>query len=100
MILALFDWELTTNWNIYVQPYIGGAGDVAFRVLESIKNVGRRAMHDGLTEIEEDTQIYICDINPHMLNVGKKRAVELGADSQLLLCSFVLFYYSYRKPTI
>ncbi|OAY79749.1 2-methoxy-6-polyprenyl-1,4-benzoquinol methylase, mitochondrial [Ananas comosus] len=63
----------------------GGTGDVAFRVLESIKNVGRRAMQDGLTEIEEDTQIYICDINPHMLNVGKKRAVELGLGEERCL---------------
>ncbi|EHA8591716.1 2-methoxy-6-polyprenyl-1,4-benzoquinol methylase, mitochondrial [Cocos nucifera] len=56
----------------------GGTGDVAFRVLESINSVSRRAIQDGLAETEEETQIYICDINPNMLNVGKKRAIERG----------------------
>ncbi|XP_038978470.1 2-methoxy-6-polyprenyl-1,4-benzoquinol methylase, mitochondrial isoform X2 [Phoenix dactylifera] len=56
----------------------GGTGDVAFRVLESINSVSRRAMQHGLAETEEETQIYICDINPNMLNVGKKRAIERG----------------------
>lgn len=27
---------------------------------------------------QEKTQIYVCDINPHMLNVGKMRAQEGG----------------------
>lgn len=35
-------------------------------------------MQDGFAETEEQTQIYICDINPNMLNVGKKRAIERG----------------------
>ncbi|XP_066315949.1 2-methoxy-6-polyprenyl-1,4-benzoquinol methylase, mitochondrial isoform X2 [Miscanthus floridulus] len=56
----------------------GGTGDVAFRVLERIKSVGHRAMQGTLTETEEDTHIYVCDINPNMLNVGKKRAAERG----------------------
>lgn len=30
---------------------------------------------DGL---QEKTQIYVCDINRNMLNVGKRRAVERG----------------------
>lgn len=54
------------------------SGDVAFRVLERIKSVGHRAMQGTLTETEEDTHIYVCDINPNMLNVGKKRAAERG----------------------
>ncbi|RWW17884.1 hypothetical protein BHE74_00011248 [Ensete ventricosum] len=54
------------------------AGDIAFRVLENIRSVSRRAMQDGLAETEEQTQIYICDINPNMLNIGKKRAIERG----------------------
>lgn len=29
-------------------------------------------------ELQEETQIYACDINPNMLNVGKKRALENG----------------------
>ncbi|THU59702.1 hypothetical protein C4D60_Mb07t04830 [Musa balbisiana] len=56
----------------------GGTGDIAFRVLESIRSVSRRAMQDGFAETEEQTQIYICDINPNMLNIGKKRAIERG----------------------
>ncbi|KAF0933673.1 hypothetical protein E2562_018903 [Oryza meyeriana var. granulata] len=56
----------------------GGTGDVAFRVLERINSVSHVAMQGTLTDIEEDTQIYVCDINPNMLNVGKKRASEKG----------------------
>uniref|UniRef100_A0A0A9EZK9 Methyltransferase type 11 domain-containing protein n=1 Tax=Arundo donax TaxID=35708 RepID=A0A0A9EZK9_ARUDO len=48
------------------------AGDVAFREVERIKSVSHGA------DIKEDTHIYVCDINPNMLNVGKKRAAERG----------------------
>jgi 2-methoxy-6-polyprenyl-1,4-benzoquinol methylase len=58
------------------------SGDVAFRVLERIKSVGHRAMQ-GNTAAEEDTHIYVCDINPNMLNVGKKRATERGLEHEL-----------------
>ncbi|KAA8525615.1 hypothetical protein F0562_007503 [Nyssa sinensis] len=57
----------------------GGTGDVAFRILETINSVKRRAMQDVLEDkLQEETQIYVCDINPNMLNVGKKRAQERG----------------------
>ncbi|PHT60037.1 hypothetical protein CQW23_02400 [Capsicum baccatum] len=57
----------------------GGTGDVAFRILENIKNVKRRAMQDALDDdLIEETRIYVCDINPNMLRVGKKRAEERG----------------------
>lgn len=56
----------------------GGTGDVAFRILKSIKNANLRAMQGGLIGFDEETQIYVCDINPNMLNVGKKRAIEQG----------------------
>ncbi|KAJ0874678.1 putative 2-methoxy-6-polyprenyl-1,4-benzoquinol methylase [Helianthus annuus] len=29
-------------------------------------------------DLREETQIYVCDINPNMLNVGNKRAQERG----------------------
>lgn len=29
-------------------------------------------------DLQEETQIYVCDINPNMLNVGKNRAIERG----------------------
>jgi 2-methoxy-6-polyprenyl-1,4-benzoquinol methylase len=56
-------------------------GDVAFRVVERIKSVSHRATQGTLTDLEEDTHIYVCDINPNMLDVGKKRAAEKGSDS-------------------
>ncbi|KAK6235858.1 UbiE/COQ5 methyltransferase - like 5 [Theobroma cacao] len=64
----------------------GGTGDVAFRILESISSIRRRALQDPVNDgLQEETQIYVCDINPNMLNVGKKRAVErgLGEDKSL-----------------
>ncbi|EXC27886.1 2-methoxy-6-polyprenyl-1,4-benzoquinol methylase [Morus notabilis] len=57
----------------------GGTGDVAFRILESINSTRRRALQDVSEDgLQEETQIYVCDINPNMLNVGKKRAMERG----------------------
>ncbi|KAI5647650.1 hypothetical protein M9H77_33655 [Catharanthus roseus] len=57
----------------------GGTGDVAFRILERINSVSRRAMRDAFEEnLLEETKIYVCDINPNMLNVGQKRAAERG----------------------
>lgn len=47
-------------------------------------------MKDGLTDIHEDTQIYICDINPNMLSVGKKRAVERGINLNFFNQTFSL----------
>ncbi|KAG8391480.1 hypothetical protein BUALT_Bualt01G0192100 [Buddleja alternifolia] len=65
----------------------GGTGDVAFRILESINRVGSRATRDIHDDsLLNETQIFVCDINPHMLNVGKKRAQErgLGQDKSLV----------------
>ncbi|XP_071724757.1 2-methoxy-6-polyprenyl-1,4-benzoquinol methylase, mitochondrial-like [Rutidosis leptorrhynchoides] len=65
----------------------GGTGDVAFRILDSINNIKRRALQDPLDDqLHDETQIYVCDINPNMLNVGKKRATErgLGRDKSLI----------------
>ncbi|ERN06957.1 hypothetical protein AMTRI_Chr13g85930 [Amborella trichopoda] len=57
----------------------GGTGDIAFRVLESINGVKRRALQDGLEDNSEDeTRVFVCDINPAMLSVGKKHAIERG----------------------
>ncbi|KAL6585606.1 2-hexaprenyl-6-methoxy-1,4-benzoquinone methyltransferase [Orobanche minor] len=65
----------------------GGTGDVAFRILESINSVKHRAMRDIHDDnVLEETQIFVCDINANMLNVGKKRAQErgLGDDRSLV----------------
>ncbi|XWS52243.1 hypothetical protein CRYUN_Cryun11dG0051100 [Craigia yunnanensis] len=57
----------------------GGTGDVAFRILETVNSIRRRALQDPLSDgLQEETQIYVCDINPNMLNVGKNRALERG----------------------
>ncbi|KAF5804852.1 putative 2-methoxy-6-polyprenyl-1,4-benzoquinol methylase [Helianthus annuus] len=57
----------------------GGTGDVAFRILETIYSVHRRAVDDTLEDdLHEETQIHVCDINPNMLNVGRKRAQQRG----------------------
>lgn len=56
----------------------GGTGDVAFRILEDINSVSRRATQDGISDAEEETRLYVCDINPNMLNVGRKRAAGRG----------------------
>ncbi|KMT08000.1 hypothetical protein BVRB_6g144780 [Beta vulgaris subsp. vulgaris] len=54
----------------------GGTGDVAFRVLESIKCRSLQGVSEDY--LQEETIIYVCDINPNMLDVGKKRALERG----------------------
>lgn len=54
-------------------------GDVAFRILETINSDRRRATQNMLGDyLLEKTEIYVCDINPNMLNVGKTRAQERG----------------------
>ncbi|XP_042466216.1 2-methoxy-6-polyprenyl-1,4-benzoquinol methylase, mitochondrial-like [Zingiber officinale] len=46
----------------------------AFHVSDGIGSVSHNAMHDSFAETEGQTQIFICDINPKMLNIGKKSA--------------------------
>lgn len=75
------------------------AGDVAFRILETVKSIKYRAIQDPLDDhLLEETQIYVCDINPNMLNVGKKRAIERGnimeeliSSSKSILCTIKIF---------
>lgn len=65
----------------------GGTGDVAFRILDGISSIKRRANQDPINDhLQEETQIHVCDINPNMLNVGRKRAIErgLGEDKSLI----------------
>lgn len=58
----------------------GGTGDVGFRVLQAIHSCEHMGMGGKSvdTEAEDDTRVYICDINPAMLDVGKQRAQEKG----------------------
>ncbi|XP_010248860.1 PREDICTED: 2-methoxy-6-polyprenyl-1,4-benzoquinol methylase, mitochondrial-like [Nelumbo nucifera] len=65
----------------------GGTGDVAFRIIDTINSATRTTIQDGLEdEQQNETRVYVCDINPNMLNVGKKRAIErgLGEDPSLV----------------
>lgn len=65
----------------------GGTGDVAFRILDGISSIKRRANQDPINDhLQEETQIHVCDINPNMLNVGRKQAIErgLGEDKSLI----------------
>ncbi|XP_047340584.1 2-methoxy-6-polyprenyl-1,4-benzoquinol methylase, mitochondrial [Impatiens glandulifera] len=57
----------------------GGTGDIAFRILDNINSISRRSLQTLPEDItHEETKIFVCDINPNMLNVGKKRAQERG----------------------
>lgn len=56
----------------------GGTGDVAFRFLEAAR-CPERALSSGQDEIA----ITVCDINPHMLNVGQRRARKRYGDAVL-----------------
>lgn len=59
--------------------FLDFTGDVAFKILETINKVKQRGLRDVLEDtLEEETQIYVCDINRNMLNVGKQRALERG----------------------
>ncbi|KAI3956521.1 hypothetical protein MKW92_048111 [Papaver armeniacum] len=65
----------------------GGTGDVAFRIFDSINSVSRRTTQGALEgNLDDETQINVCDINPKMLSVGKKRAAERGLGDN---CSLV-----------
>ncbi|KAG0590691.1 hypothetical protein M758_1G085600 [Ceratodon purpureus] len=58
----------------------GGTGDVAFRVVDAIQKAEQRVPGTTLADADEEdqTRVYVCDINPNMLEVGKKRAKERG----------------------
>lgn len=61
-------------------------GDVAFRVVNAIQKAEQRVPGNTLGSVDEEdrTKVYVCDINPNMLEVGKKRAKERG--KFLLIC--------------
>lgn len=77
-------------WNFYCcrLSAVGSclsAGDVAFRVYDTINSVSRRALQHGSADgLENETKIYVCDINRNMLNIGKRRAIERGANASFL----------------
>ncbi|KAL3690734.1 hypothetical protein R1sor_004385 [Riccia sorocarpa] len=60
----------------------GGTGDVAFNVLEAINRVEQRSLEvlPRDADEEDETRVYVCDINPSMLEVGKQRAKKRGLE--------------------
>ncbi|XP_059306594.1 2-methoxy-6-polyprenyl-1,4-benzoquinol methylase, mitochondrial-like [Lycium ferocissimum] len=70
--------EEKSKMVIRVEMFPKFTRDIAFRILEDIKNVKHRAIQDVEDDLIEDTRIYVCDINPNMLSVGKKRAEDRG----------------------
>lgn len=57
----------------------GGTGDIAFRYLKYLENKKKSVTQDECTKL---SQVTICDINQHMLDVGKKRAEQLNIGSE------------------
>ncbi|XP_045771042.1 2-methoxy-6-polyprenyl-1,4-benzoquinol methylase, mitochondrial [Maniola jurtina] len=49
----------------------GGTGDITFRYLNYLKN-------QGLPATDKRSSVTVCDINQHMLDVGKARAEKQG----------------------
>lgn len=61
----------------------GGTGDIAFRIIDSM----RRSWWKPATKPE----VIVCDINPHMLGVGRERAISKGYLGECVPCvSFVV----------
>lgn len=50
------------------------SGDIAFRFLNYVKNANA----------ETGCHVTVCDINAHMLNIGKKRSEEQGFNPALI----------------
>lgn len=49
-------------------------GDIAFRFLNYVKS----------TNVQKDCHVTVCDINEHMLNVGKKRSDEQKFNPEII----------------
>eukprot|EP01100_Stratorugosa_tubuloviscum_P005870 TRINITY_DN257_c0_g2_i2.p1 TRINITY_DN257_c0_g2~~TRINITY_DN257_c0_g2_i2.p1 ORF type:complete len:830 (-),score=423.90 TRINITY_DN257_c0_g2_i2:94-2583(-) len=63
----------------------GGTGDIAFRIIDTIRNSPNYFPYSEIDSKEnknncltKHSKITICDINPEMLRVGKSRANEKG----------------------
>jgi demethylmenaquinone methyltransferase / 2-methoxy-6-polyprenyl-1,4-benzoquinol methylase len=73
---ALIDW-LAPRPGLRLLDVAGGTGDIAFRVLD------RLARRTGAAP-----RIIVCDVNPHMLEVGRDRAIDANRlDAVEWLCA-------------
>lgn len=53
----------------------GGTGDISFRYIKYLKDNQSYNIKSGVT---------VCDINQHMLDVGKQRSIDLGYTNEKL----------------
>ncbi|EFN79811.1 Ubiquinone biosynthesis methyltransferase COQ5, mitochondrial [Harpegnathos saltator] len=66
----IFIQELGPTHGTHLLDSAGGTGDITFRYINFLRNTpNSRNIHSHVT---------VCDINQNMLNVGQKRANELG----------------------
>mmetsp|Transcript_21708 Transcript_21708/g.29110 ORF Transcript_21708/g.29110 Transcript_21708/m.29110 type:complete len:238 (+) Transcript_21708:300-1013(+) len=65
------DYEVVDEVPLKVLDVAGGTGDISFKILD-------KARRDDTAAGKPSVDIIVSDINPDMLEVGKKRAVERG----------------------
>nr|XP_022901046.1 2-methoxy-6-polyprenyl-1,4-benzoquinol methylase, mitochondrial [Onthophagus taurus] len=70
----IFMKKLNPTKNTKLLDVAGGTGDIAFRFLDYVKS----------TENAKGCHVKVCDINSHMLDVGKIRSKRLNHDSSLI----------------
>ena len=73
--------ELAPTPNMRLIDVASGTGDLAFRFLHYLDNQKRGAKHASPVV---SGQVTVCDINPQMLDVGKRRASDMGCQDRLV----------------
>ena len=73
--------KIAPNSQIKLIDVASGTGDIAFRYLYHLKNLENNQILNKVT---------LCDINPNMLEVGKKRAAALGYEQSKQIINFYL----------
>lgn len=69
--------KLSPQLHTSILDVAGGTGDIAFRMIESLKDQAKNYNYNLINEAKE-TKVTVCDINSSMLQVGKERAKNLG----------------------
>jgi demethylmenaquinone methyltransferase/2-methoxy-6-polyprenyl-1,4-benzoquinol methylase len=81
--------QISPRPNLHILDVAGGTGDISFRMSERFP----------------DGDLTLCDINPEMLEVGKRRAIERGLQNRISwvcgdACQMPFDDYSYDVYTI